>query len=317
MQGSWLYLFLFATFFMVLSGTSSRRKESRSEFPTMLDLTFEEFEKATAASDVALIPIGAVEEHGPHLPLGTDSILATAQMVDVQRRLKASGVESIVAPALNVGITTEAADWSRDGTYMYPGSLTVSSDTFVALYVDVIRSLHDQGLRRFFLYSAHFGPRHLKAVARIADEASTKVPGVSVRALIPSESAARLGLSSAGHVLVIDKGRNFELLGKFLGDRKEALPNSLHADGAETSEMLHRQPASVREGYAKVAISNSARFFESYFSGKREENPTGTGGFPTIRASAAAGKAIADYRTGVISSAIVSSLGARSRQAGQ
>jgi hypothetical protein len=151
----------------------------------------------------------------------------------------------------------------------------------------------------------------LKAVARIAEEAGRKVQGVSVRALIPSESVARLGLTAAEHILVIDKGRNFDLLGKYLGNKKEEMPNSLHADGAETSEMLHRQPKSVRDGYAKVTVSNSARFFASYFSGKREENPTGTGGFSTVRASAAAGKAIAEYRTGVISDAIISSLGAR------
>src|SRR5262249_39605885 len=65
----------------------------------------------------------------------------------------------------------EAGDWTRDGTYMYPGSLTVSADAFVSLYVDLLRSLHDNGLRRVFLVSGHFGGRHLKTVARVAEEA--------------------------------------------------------------------------------------------------------------------------------------------------
>lgn len=48
-------------------------------FPTMLDMTFPEFEATAANTDIALVPIGPIEEHGPNLPLATDSLLAVAQ----------------------------------------------------------------------------------------------------------------------------------------------------------------------------------------------------------------------------------------------
>ncbi len=68
------------------------------KYPTMLDMTFPEFEAAAAKTDIALLPIGAIEEHGSHLPLGTDAIGTTAQVFYVQKYLRDARVETIIAP---------------------------------------------------------------------------------------------------------------------------------------------------------------------------------------------------------------------------
>jgi hypothetical protein len=49
--------------------------------PSMLDMTLPEFRAAVAKTDIVLLPIGSIEEHGPNLPLGTYSLLAVAQLV--------------------------------------------------------------------------------------------------------------------------------------------------------------------------------------------------------------------------------------------
>src|SRR4029434_9259725 len=134
-----------------------RRVKSR----TMRDMTFREFEGAAKKTDIVLVPIGAIEEHATHLPLGTDAMNATALLFHVQGYLRKAGFETILGPPLNIGITNEGGDRTRDGTYAYPGSLTIAKETFVALYVDVLRSLHDNGMRRAFLYSGHLGTRHV------------------------------------------------------------------------------------------------------------------------------------------------------------
>ena len=103
---------LASTSFLAFSQTRGRAENS----PAMLDMTFPEFGAAAAKTDIAILPIGSIEEHGPKLPLATDSILAVAQLVDVQRYLRAAGIEAIVGPPLNIGITNEAGDWTRDGT---------------------------------------------------------------------------------------------------------------------------------------------------------------------------------------------------------
>jgi creatinine amidohydrolase len=271
----------------------------------MLDMTFPEFEAAVARTNIVLLPIGSVEEHGPHLPLASDSIHATAFLVDLQRQLRDRGIETIVGPPLNIGITNEASDWSRDGTYIYPGSLTIRLETMVALYVDVLRSLRDNGLRRAFLWSGHSGARQLMAVARIAEEASASIEGMEVWAVIASENVERVGLGSNAYVLRVEGLRNFELLTELLGSGTEA-PTSTHADGVETSIMLHWQPTLVRDGYERLPQVPSSQFFEASRNGDRARNPTGSGGFPFERASQAVGKQIADDRIQRVSAAIAS-----------
>lgn len=73
--------------------------------PTMLDMTFPEFGAVVTKTDVALLPIGSIEEHGPNLPLATDSLLAVGQLVDLRQYLQNAGIEAVVGPPLNIGVT--------------------------------------------------------------------------------------------------------------------------------------------------------------------------------------------------------------------
>lgn len=280
-------------------------------YRTMLDMTFPEFEAAAKTTDIVLVPIGAIEEHSSHLPLGTDAMNATAQVFHVQQYLRTAGVETIIGPPLNIGITNEAGDWARDGTYAYPGSLTISKSTFVALYVDVLRSLRDNGLRRAFLYVGHLGTRHVEAVVQIVEEGNRRIDGMIVYATIDSEMLERMKLAPSAHILSVEKGRNFEMLARLLGQGSE-LPRTTHADGAETSWTLYFYPHVVRPGYERFPQSPSSRFLEVLSSGDRARNPSGSGGFPFDKASADVGKQIVDYKTARIGAAIARALKAAS-----
>jgi len=280
------------------------------KYRTMLDMTFPEFEAAAKRTDIVLVPIGAIEEHNSHLPLGTDAMNATAQVFHVQQYLRTVGVESIVGPPLNIGITNEAGDWTRDGTYAYPGSLTIRKSTFVSLYVDVLQSLHDNGLRRAFLYSGHLGIRHVEAVVEVVQEANRRIDGITVYATIDSEVLERMKLAPSSHILSVEKGRNFEMVAQLLGQGTE-LPRTTHADGAETSWTLYFYPHVVRPGYERLPQSPSSHFLEVLSSGDRTKNPSGSGGFPFDKASANVGKQIVDYKTARIGEAILQVLRAK------
>jgi creatinine amidohydrolase len=291
----------------VVSSTTTVTRGQASQnlkYPTMLDMTFPEFEAAVKKTDIVLLPIGAIEEHSSHLPLGTDAMNATAQLFQVQEYLRKAGVDTILGPSLNIGITNEASDWARDGTYAYPGSLTISRSTFVALYVDVLRSLHDNGLRRAFLYSGHLGTRHVEAVLQAAEEANRKIEGMAVYVAVDSEMVDRMKLAPSTHILSVEKGRNFEGAAQLLG-RGSEMPRTTHADGAETSWTLHFYPEAVRPGYERLPQSPSSLFLEVLRSGDRSKNPTGIGGFPFDKASAAVGKQIVDYKTARIGNTIL------------
>ncbi len=283
---------------------------ARVRYPTMLDMTFPEFEAAAKKTDIVLLPIGAIEEHSSHLPLGTDAMNATAQVFHVQQYLRTAGVDTIVGPPLNIGITNEAGDWARDGTYAYPGSLTISKSTFVALYVDVLRSLHDNGLRRAFLYIGHLGIRHVEAVVHVVEEANRTIEGMTVYAAVDSEMLDRIKLAPSTHILSVDKGRNFEMVAQLLG-RGSEMPRTTHADGAETSWTLYLYPEAVRPCYERFPQSPSSIFLEVLRSGDRSKNPSGRGGFPFDKASADVGKRIVDYKTARIGDAILQVLKAK------
>lgn len=95
-------------------------------------------------SKIAILPIGAVEAHGPHLPLGTDNYLAERLS---ERVAKQTG--AFVLPTLPYGQV-----WSLKN---FPGSINVSNDSLISMLVDIGISLYDQGFKVFAMVNGHLG----------------------------------------------------------------------------------------------------------------------------------------------------------------
>jgi creatinine amidohydrolase len=110
---------------------------------------------------VLLLPVGAVEPHGPHAPLGTDSIISGAICDRAARELRGDAeVRTLVLPAISYGVTRYSAS--------FPGSVTISADTVHALVVDVCTALRGQGFRHIVIVNNHFEPEHVAALRRAA-----------------------------------------------------------------------------------------------------------------------------------------------------
>lgn len=99
-----------------------------------------------AETDLALLPVGSTEQHGPHAPLGTDSI--TAQTV-AERGAEAYDDEVIVAPPITVGVAEEHRDFA--------GTLWVSEDTFREYVRETVASLAHHGWTRVIAVNGHGG----------------------------------------------------------------------------------------------------------------------------------------------------------------
>jgi creatinine amidohydrolase len=111
-------------------------------------------------AEVALLPTGATEQHGPHLPLGTDTRAATA----VASRLPRDDV--VVLPTVPVGVS--------DHHRQFPGTLSVSPETFAAYVRETVESLADHGLRKVVVVNGHGGNDDaLRRVARTLRRAET------------------------------------------------------------------------------------------------------------------------------------------------
>ena len=277
---------------------------ANGRYPTMLDMTFPEFEAAVKRTDIVLLPVGSIEEHSVHLPLSTDAINSTALMFHVQQYLRKAGIETILGPPLNIGITYDASDGTRTADPKYPGNLTVRASTFAALYVDVLRSLHENGVRRAFLWPGHGAGAHSRALVQAVEEANRTIAGMRAYLLIDSERLPSFRLTPSAHVLSVEKGRNFELMTQLLG-RGAEMPRTAHADGVETSVTLYFHPEIVRPGYQQLPAPPPSILDNSGVETGRSTNPSGSGGFPFDKASAAVGKQIIDYRTARIGEAIL------------
>jgi creatinine amidohydrolase len=124
---------------------------------TLMEMTWEEVADALKETDICLISVGAIEEHGYHLPLGTDTLQSTESVKTVQRVLAEEGIKIVIGPTIEFGI--------NPGAMSYPGSITVRPDTLKALIIDVCESLYHHGFRNIALFLGHDENMHTMAVA--------------------------------------------------------------------------------------------------------------------------------------------------------
>jgi len=111
------------------------------------NLTSEEFEALRKEIKTVIIPVGVIESHGPHLPLGTDvfTIYETCKLLVKE-------VKTFLAPPLFYGLCRS--------TKHLPGTLTLRGETLKNLLFDLLESLYFQGMRRFVILSGHAGGTH-------------------------------------------------------------------------------------------------------------------------------------------------------------
>lgn len=99
-----------------------------------------------ARARIAILPVGATEQHGPHLRLETDTAIAEAL---AHRIAEAVAPLAVVAPPLPIGVSYHHMDFA--------GTLTVSPDTLQRVLTEMAESLHQHGITHFFLLSGHGG----------------------------------------------------------------------------------------------------------------------------------------------------------------
>lgn len=114
----------------------------------MAELSWPEFEVKIAAGAPVFIPLGATEQHGPHLPLGVDVYLPTGVATRVARE-----VGGIVAPTIPYGYKSQPRS---GGGERFPGTLGLDAHTFSLVIRDVIRGLGYHGARRLVVFNGHF-----------------------------------------------------------------------------------------------------------------------------------------------------------------
>ena len=109
---------------------------------------------------VALLPVGAVEAHGPHLPLVTDVVIAAAAAEAALPGLHGLGLHPRLLPPLPYTPAPFAA--------AFPGTISVRPATVTALLTDIATSLEQQGVAALVIVNAHLDPAHLASIMKTA-----------------------------------------------------------------------------------------------------------------------------------------------------
>lgn len=122
----------------------------------LVDLTWPEAREIFAQDPICLLPTGATEPHGPHLPLDVDVVIANAQAEAAARRLAAQGVPALVLPPVAYGVT-----FFTEG---FEGRVSLQPGTLWALLDDVVTSLQEQGVRRICMTNAHLEPEQVRVL---------------------------------------------------------------------------------------------------------------------------------------------------------
>jgi creatinine amidohydrolase len=161
---------------------------------------------------VALLPVAAVEQHGPHLPLSTDVVINDGIVREALGRLPARPVV-LVLPAQSVGSSPEHTS--------FPGTLTVAAATLADVWTEVGRSVARAGIRKLVIFNTHGGQKALVDLVALKLRAELGM-------LVARASYFAFGAPDG------------------LFDARE-LVHDIHGGEVETSLMLHLRPELVRQ----------------------------------------------------------------------
>jgi creatinine amidohydrolase len=161
---------------------------------------------------IAVLPLAATEQHGPHLPLGTDVMIAQAYLARV-RELLPEKVPATFLPLQPVGISTEHID--------FPGTLTLPTEVALKTWMALGKSVARAGVRKLVMVTSHGG--NGAAMTLVAQDLRAQ-HGLLAVTTSWSRLSGPEGLFSA-----------------------EEVRHGIHGGAVETSIMLARYPESVRK----------------------------------------------------------------------
>lgn len=198
------------------------------------EITSQDFLEGLTKSQTVLIPVGATEGHGAHLPLGTDSFQAQDVCKKLSRRR-----DVFVAPSIPYGVCRS--------TSQHPGTLSIRTETLKSLLIDVIEALYRQGLRNFIVLSGHAGGTHNASLLDAGELLLDKLPDSKIAVVTEYDLAA---------------GEGRDLI---------ETPGDSHAGEIEASRMLASRPHLVKEGAQEdyphfpkhILVRNKQRYWQS------------------------------------------------------
>lgn len=264
---------------------------------TMAEMTWEEVDAAAKRGAAALWAFGVIEQHGPHLPAGTDVYLPSAALRRVRALLADQGIESVIVPPYYWGVNHASA--------AFPASFVVRPEVMIELMADVLGSLARDGFRSVYCITGHGEAHHNRALHRAVTRSRGET-GIDISFVADEALVRRLGIAPS------DPGVTPFALA---GDPTLTFPD-VHAGKGETAAMLALVPDLVRSDKlaALPAVAFTAEDLAEWREGyelSRQKTPRGYVGDPA-KADAADGA----HRLEAAATAIAGAIAARHKAGG-
>ena len=174
------------------------------------ELTTTEFAGLNPEKTIVVVPVAATEQHGPHLPVGVDTMIAEGMIAEVLQRLP-DDIAILVLPIQAIGKSNEHL--------RSPGTVTLTAETAIRAWTEIGEAVHRAGLRKLIFINSHGG--NVDVLSIVARELR-----VRLQMLVVSAAWRRLGIPADLYT-----------------DQEAAV--GIHAGDIETSLMLHFRPELV------------------------------------------------------------------------
>lgn len=235
------------------------------------ELTTEDFRALDPERTIAVLPVAAIEQHGPHLPVSTDTVIADGMIAETLKRLP-DDISILVLPTQAIGKSNEHL--------RSPGTVTLTAETALRAWTEIGESVHRAGLRKLVLINSHGG-------------------NVDPLGIVARELRVRLGM-----LAVVAAWRRFGLPAGLYTDEESQV--GIHAGDIETSLMLHFRPELVRmenaKNFAPATVEIARTFkhlrptgFTAFGWIAQDLHPSGAAG-DAARATAEKGRLTAEHQ---------------------
>ena len=193
----------------------------------LTELTYPEAAELLALEPVVFLPMGSVEAHGPHLPLGTDSFLSESLAERAHAALHRIGQASVIAPTISYALTHFASEFA--------GTVSLAAEAAVMQLRGVVLGMLAAGFRRIALVNSHLEPAHIAGIRQLVAEITAAHGPVLA---FPDQTAKRWARTLSA----------------------EYKSGSCHAGSYETSLLLVARPELCRTAISRALPQNPSDF---------------------------------------------------------